>query len=235
MTTTYKASPAPRLTVKSTRELSSSQFHVLIYGKTKSGKTTTSVTLEKDPKHNAIICTQPEAQLSHLGALGIPYVVVRSAVDLEDALRDPRALFPDMRTLIIDDMTEAAEMKRLSLDQNDQRKGYKDTATWVGERLKFLLSQPFNLVITAFERMSQGETSLVPSIAPDFPAGVGFEVTSKMDFILRMEDYKLRIKPSEAKRIEAGNRWPKSKVGQLSEHVEPDLAKLWASFQEAIK
>ena len=244
--TGYRGTP---LQVKSTGGLTGGYAHILIYGKTKAGKTSTAVTLEfstnaagevidGDPTRNAIISTQPEEQLKHLQKYDIPYVVCNNVQMLDEAIKNAEMIFPKMKTLIIDDFSEGCGQKRNSVsDATSKWEPFKEGATWAGDTLSALLNKPFNLVLTAFERQDSDGTSAEATqwICPDFPNATAAAIKAKMDFILRISDYKLRTKPDEQRRVMAGNRWPKAKLAQLKDVVEPDLRKLWNQYQEALK
>jgi len=210
--------------------------HFLIYGKTKAGKTTCANTLESDPARNAIISTQPPEQLAHISQK-TPYVVTPTYEDLKYALEHVEQLFPNVGTLIIDDFSEACALMRATVNGSDNKyKPYGDGAIWAGTVLRSLLHKPFNLVLTAFERQDSDGTSAESTqwVCPDFPNATAAAINAKMDFIMRTSDYKLRVKEDKARRVMAGNRWPVAKLSLLKDEVEPNLAKLWASYLEVI-
>ncbi len=219
--------------------------HILIYGRTKGGKTTAANSLEADPlknweghpEQNAIISTQPADQLSHLSPK-TPYVVAADFEQLKYAIDNVTTLFPLMKTLIIDDFSEACALHRATIDGGDNKyKPYQEGAVWAGKVLRKLLHQPFNLILTAFERQDSDGTGAesIQWICPDFPNATAAAINAKMDFICRISDFKLRVKEDKTRRIMAGNRWPLSKVSSLKDEVEPNLAKLWALYQDALK
>lgn len=210
--------------------------HFLIYGKTKAGKTTTANSLESDPSKNAIISTQPAEQLAHVDKK-TPYVIVDNYEKLQYAIDNAQTLFPNLGTLIIDDFSEACAFKRATVDGSSNNfKPYGEGADWASKTLRLLLNKPFNLVLTAFERQDSDGTSAesIQWICPDFPNATAAAINAKMDFICRINGFKLRVKPDDARRIMAGNRWPLAKIAQLKDEHEPNLAKLWALYQEAL-
>lgn len=231
---TYQAKP---LTVRNTSGLEARRAHILLYGKTKSGKTTTAVSLEENPTHNAIISTQPEEQLAHLRSKEIPYVVVQNFSELSYALTNYTSLFPNMKTLIIDDFTTAVAFKLADAGTkiSDGRQQYGDVLAWVEKIVPELLYSPFNVILTAFERELKEDGSPLQLIGPDFPPSTAGTVMAKMDFILRLDKFKLLTKRDDTKRILAGNRWPLSKVSSLKDEVEPNLRTLWTAYQAALK
>lgn len=231
------ASPATPLKARNTSGLEAHKAHILLYGKTKSGKTTTAISLEEDPKHNAIISTQPEEQLAHLRGKEIPYVIAQNFGELNYALGNIPSLFPNAKTVIIDDFTTAVEYKRLDAEKsiNDGRQIYGEVMKWADKTMPELLFSPYNIILTAFERELKEDGNPLQLIGPDFPPSTAGSIMAKMDFILRLDKFKMLTKRDDTKRILAGNRWPVGKVSQLQSEVEPDLRKLWCSFQAVIK
>lgn len=235
-----QATPSPfkpqpfKLDIRNTRNLDAAHAHILLFGKTKAGKTSTSVTLESDPTRNAIISTQPEEQLAHLKRLNIPYVAVTNSIELDAALANPASLFPSMSTLIVDDFTEGVEFKRSQFDRElkDGRAVYKAVSGWASETLRRLLAGNFNLIMTCFERSLTDEASSVAWIGPDLPPSTAETVMSKFDFILYIDkEYKLLTRRDNTRRIIAGTR----ANAAFKELEEANLAKLWAKYQVAIK
>lgn len=228
--------PAAALQVQRTASLSNAYAHILLYGRTKAGKTSTAVTLEKDQSRNAIICTQPKEQLAHLGP-DVSFLAVDNFKQLDEALRNIPKLFPEAGTVIVDDFTTAVEFARRNaeLTTADGRQAYGKAAEWTSDILRTILAQPYNLILTAFERKADEETNSTEYIRPDFPRGAGSEVTAKMDFIIRVDGYKLTTKEDKTARVLAACRWPVAKLNLLPDKCEPNLGKLWATYLEALK
>lgn len=228
-----------KLEVRNTSGLAQGHAHILLYGKTKAGKTTTAVTMEQDPTQCRIISTQPEEQLAHLAKLNVPYVTVHNYEELNEALRNPRQLFPGTwSTLIVDDLTEGVEFARQYHDgeTKDGRQTYKAVGADVRRWLKGLLEGDYNLVATAFERQLQDETNPMMWVGPDLPPSTAGLVTSKFSFILYLtSDRKLLTKADQSARIIAGTRFPKDKLAMLKDKEEPNLCQLWQKYQQAIK
>ena len=225
------------LIVKTTSELQQSHAHILLYGKTKAGKTSTAVTMDS-PDKVRIISTQPEEQLAHLSKMGIQYVTVGNYNELNDALRNPRALFPGTwSTLVLDDLTEAVEFSRAYHDgeTKDGRQVYKAVGADVRVWLKKLLDGDYNFIATTFERSLQDETSPLIWTCPDLPPSTMSLVASKFSFIFYVTpQHELRTRPDMSLRIMAGNRWPIAKAAGLKDIEKPDLAALWKRYKESL-
>jgi hypothetical protein len=231
------APAAKPMNVKTTGGLVQSHAHILLYGKTKVGKTSTAVTMDT-PENVRIISTQPEEQLAHLSKFNIPYVCVSNYEELSNALRDPRKLFPgEWTTLVLDDLTEAVEFSRAYHDgeTKDGRQTYKAVGADVRIWLKKLMEADFNLVTTAFERSLQDETSPLIWTCPDLPPSTMSLVTAKFSFIFYVTpEHKLLTRPDMSRRILAGNRWPTAKAKTLADQEQPDLAAIWRRYREAM-
>lgn len=234
--------PDNKLEVRDTGELQSAHAHILLYGKTKAGKTTTAVSLEPDPSRVRIISTQPEEQLAHLKKLGIKYVCVKNAEQLRAAVRDPRALFPgEWSTLIMDDMTEGTRFLSENIEDIGDFKGegkkqvYKILGQEVREMLRDLMARDFNLVWTFFERELMDATSPIAWIGPDLPPSASGIVMAKFSWIFYVQpNYKLLTRKDESRRIIAGNRMPLDKLNALPVECEPNLRKIWDTYKSAI-
>lgn len=228
---------AKALEIKSTSNLLQSHAHILLYGKTKAGKTSTAVTMDT-PDKVRIISTQPEEQLAHLSKMGISYVTVGNYNELNDALRNPRHLFPgDWTTLVLDDFTEAVEFSRAYHDgeTKDGRQTYKAVGADVRQWLKRLLDGDYNFIATAFERSLQDETTPLVWTCPDLPPSTMSLVAAKFSFIFYVTpQHTLRTRSDQSQRILAGNRWPVAKASTLQDIEKPDLAALWKRYKESL-
>ena len=229
--------PAPRLTLKRTTDLDQAHAHILLFGATKVGKTTTAVSIVK-PSEVAIVTTQPEEQLAHLRKLDIPYVRARNADQLDQVLDNPRGVFgPDFKALVVDDMTEAADfyVRKFEGSSKDARQVYKAMQQHLRGKLESLLEGDYHLVCTALERTLSDEFN-VSWIQPDMPPSAANLVTAKFSFIFYVTaDHKLVTRRDPGRRILAGNRLPKDKVDTFKLDEEADLARLWERFSAAIR
>lgn len=229
----YVGVEAPKLLVKRTSNLEQSHAHILVYGPTKAGKTTTATSLSVN---TAIISTQPEEQLAHLRSLDLPYVRVRNARDWDSVIRDPRAVFgSNFDTLVIDDLTEAVEflVEKFEATVKDGRQVYKAAGRALREQLEQLLEGDYNLVATALERNLE-DAFKVTWVTPNLPPSVMGLATSKFSFLFcLLINHKLLTRYDPNRRILAGNRLPLNKIGAFALEEEPNLANLWKKFQAA--
>ncbi len=227
---------ARKLQIKNTSDLDQAHAHILVYGPTKSGKTTTAVSLGT-PEMTRIVSTQPEEQLAHLKSKGIPYVRVRSGTELDEVLMDPRGTFTgEWDTLVIDDLTEAVDYYVEHFDNvsKDSRQVYKHAKRHLRDRLEYLLEGDYNLIGTALDRQLEDDFKMM-WITPDLPPSIMGLVTAKFSFICYLHNHKLITKRDMSRRILAGNRLPKDKVDAFKAEEAPELDKLWKKFQDTLK
>ncbi len=227
------------LTIKNTRELDQAHAHILLFGETKSGKTTCATSIV-EPSLIRVVSTQPEEQLAHLKKLGIDYVRVRTAREIDHVLDAPRQFFPgEWSTLVIDDYTELINFyeTRFRNEIKDGRQVYKAIKDHARNSLEALLEGDYHLIVTALERSLDDDFKL-PWIKPDLPPSTMSLITSKFSFIfycLGSPNFKLRTRRDVSRRIFAGNRLPKAAIGAFKDEETSDLQQLWAKYQQAIR
>ena len=226
------------LAIKNTRELDQAHAHILLFGETKSGKTTCATSIV-EPELIRVVSTQPEEQLAHLKKLGIDYVRVRTAREIDHVLDAPRQFFPGAwSTLVIDDYTELINFyeTRFRNEIKDGRQVYKAIKDHARNSLEALLEGDYHLIVTALERSLEDDFKM-PWIKPDLPPSTMSLITSKFSFIfycLGSPDFKLRTCRDTSRRIFAGNRLPKAAIGAFKDEETSDLKQLWAKYQVAI-
>lgn len=226
------------LTIKNTRELDQAHAHILLFGETKSGKTTCATSIV-EPDLIRVVSTQPEEQLAHLKKLGIDYVRVHDKRELDHVLDAPRQFFPgEWSTLVLDDYTEVINFyeRHFSEEIRDGRQVYKAIKNHARDQLESLLEGDYHLIVTALERSLEDDFKL-PWIKPDLPPSTMSLITSKFSFIfycLGSPNFKLRTRRDNSRRIFAGNRLPKANVGAFADEETSDLKQLWSKFQAAI-
>jgi len=214
------------LTIKNTSELDQAHAHILLFGETKSGKTTCATSIT-DPNLIRVVSTQPEEQLAHLKKLGIDYVRVHNKRELDHVLDAPRQFFPgEWTTLVLDDYTEVINFyeRHFSEEIRDGRQVYKAIKNHARDQLESLLEGDYHLIVTALERSLEPSTMSL--------------ITSKFSFIfycLGSPNFKLRTRRDTSRRIFAGNRLPKDKVNAFADEETSDLNQLWSKFQQAIR
>ena len=226
------------LAIKNTRELDQAHAHILLFGETKSGKTTCATSIV-EPELIRVVSTQPEEQLAHLKKLGIDYVRVRTAREIDHVLDAPRQFFPgEWSTLVIDDYTELINFyeTRFRNEIKDGRQVYKAIKDHARNSLEALLEGDYHLIVTALER-SLDDDFKMPWIKPDLPPSTMSLITSKFSFIfycLGSPNFKLLTRRDTSRRIFAGNRLPKAAIGAFKDEETSDLKQLWAKYQVAI-
>lgn len=227
------------LAIKNTSQLDQAHAHILLFGETKSGKTTCATSIE-EPSRIRVVSTQPEEQLAHLKKLGIDYVRVRTAREVDHVLDAPRQFFPgEWSTLVIDDYTELINFyeTRFRSEIKDGRQVYKAIKDHARNSLEALLEGDYHLIVTALERSLEDDFKL-PWIKPDLPPSTMSLITSKFSFIfycLGSPDFKLRTRRDTSRRIFAGNRLPKAAIGAFKDEETSDLKQLWSKYQQAIR
>jgi len=223
--------------VKNTRDLHLAQAHILIFGPTKCGKTTTTTTLVP-PDKLRVISSQPEEQLASIKKKNIIYSCVEKASELDSILLDPHAHFPgDWTALSLDDMTEMIEfyVEKFESTASDARQVYKKAGRHLRDKLKPLLTADFHLIGTAGERDFEDAETKISWRKPNLPPSMMDLVTTKFSFLFYLNDaHKLVTRRDPSSRIMAGNRLPLENVGAFEKVEDPNLGTLWDKFQKSI-
>ncbi len=225
------------VSVKNTSDLHMGQAHVLIFGPTKAGKTTTTTTLVP-PDKLRIISAQPEEQLASIKKKNIIYSCVENAAQLDAILLKPRSHFPgDWTALSLDDMSEMIEfyVEKYEATTTDGRQVYKKAGRHLRDRLKPLLTADFHVIGTAGERDFEDKDTGIAWRKPNLPPSMMDLVTTKFSFLFYLGDnHKLITKRDPSARIMAGNRLPLDRVNDFQKAEDPNLGALWSKFQKAI-
>ena len=227
------------LAIKNTSELDQAHAHILLFGETKSGKTTCATSIV-EPSLIRVVSTQPEEQLAHLKKLGIDYVRVRNAREVDHVLDAPRQFFSgEWNTLVIDDYTELINFYETHFrnEIKDGRQVYKAIKDHARNSLEALLEGDYHLIVTALERSLEDDFKQA-WIKPDLPPSTMSLITSKFSFIfycLGSPNFKLRTRRDTSRRIFAGNRLAKDKVSTFADEETSDLKVLWAKYRESLK
>lgn len=223
--------------VKNTADLHLAHAHMLIFGPTKSGKTTTTTTLVP-PEKLRVISTQPEEQLAGLRKLKVDYSRVHNAAELDSIILNPRSHFgADFAAVSLDDVSEMVTfyVSKFEKKSSDGRQVYKFAGQHLNERLEYLLEGDYHLMGTGGERDFEDKDTLITWRKPNLPPSMMDLVTTKFSFLFYLGDnHKLVTRRDPSRRIMAGNRLPFDKVDAFKLEEEPNLGILWSKFQKAI-
>lgn len=254
-----RALPLPAgMTDIDTNSMEQLYFHACVFGPTNSRKTYTAATFA-GPEDTRIIVTRNPSQLLPLKGMGYKAKVVDNWNALEFALLYPEKLWPEWaslpnRTLVIDDLTEVAELALEDNSTNEQGKEVRDV------RLKFrgaksdmrgifkaTLNKPQNVIFTALVRVSddriRGTECVVPEVPPSIFEMLGAEIEyafyiddSKWKFLTQKEQFAIQLgeidpntrQPKVARReIFAKYKQPKMAPQLLQKYEDMDLKTIW--------
>ena len=258
-----------------TGDLKDSGFlHAIIYADTGMWKTVIAVTFD-DAAHTLIITTRRPEQLIPVGELDYPYVEVTDADALEYALMYPEAIWANMRTrrpalgelrtLVLDDATEAVELllegARDDLEEGgrevkDRRRIYFRGKDSLRDLMKIVLRKPLNLIATAVAKVRENPITNEETVGPDLPPSMLGYIGAEFEFVLyiRPTDHKFTtdrdsfafvgVDDQGKERTVRRNILAKTKLPlSVAKRVPPVIAKyedanlraIWAKVQGAVK
>lgn len=258
-----------------TADLKDSGFlHAIIYADTGMWKTVIAVTFD-DPAHTLIITTRRPEQLIPVGELDYPYVEVRDAEALEYALMYPEALWAkmreqrpvlgDLRTLVLDDATEAVQLLLEGAKEDlevggkgvkDIRRVYYRGKDSLRDLMKIVLRKPLNLVATAVAKVRENPITNEETVGPDLPPSMLGYIGAEFEFVfyIRPSDHKFTTdrdsftfvgqdeqgKDRTVRRsILAKNKLPLSVAKKvppvIAKYEDANLRSIWAKVQGAVK
>ena len=258
-----------------TADIKDSGFlHAIIYADTGMWKTVVAVTFD-DPAHTLIITTRRPEQLIPVGELDYPYVEVTDADALEYALMYPEAIWAKMRekrpalgelrTLVLDDATEAVELllegARDDLESGgrqvqDRRRIYFRGKDALRDLMKIVLRKPLNLIATAVAKVRENPITNEETVGPDLPPSMLGYIGAEFEFVfyIRPSDHKFTTdrdsftfvgqdengKDKTVKRsILAKSKLPLSVAKKvppvIAKYEDANLRLIWAKVQGAVK
>lgn len=259
-----------------TADIKDSGFlHAILYADTGMWKTVIAVTFD-DPQHTLILTTRRPEQLIPVGELNYPYVEMTDSAGLEYGLLYPEALWAEMkkrpgstlgelRTLVLDDATEAVELllegaqddlEEGGREIKDRRRIYFRGKDSLREIMKVVLRKPLNFVATAVAKVREHPITNEETVGPDLPPSMLGFIGAEFEFVfyIRPQDHKFTTdrdhftfvgtddngKDRTVRRsILAKNKLPLSVAKMMppviAKYEEANLRKIWAKVRGAIK
>jgi hypothetical protein len=255
-----------------TNTLDMSFFHGMLYGETDSCKTTTACKFG-GPSRTFILLTRSPEQLIPVRADNYHYAQIENSDALLWAMQFPEkaadaAGFPEWkdqadRVLLIDDMTEGANMmvdensiRDDGTDVKDGRQIYKAVNDDLRAIMVSLKKKKMHTIFTALAKIDLSLIANEETVYPDMPKGVRGIITADLEFVffMRKEARKMLTqrdvlnfvkkdektgKPIPGKRDifakhKIGQEWI-GKVPPLLMKEEPmDLAAVWQKIMAAV-
>lgn len=249
-------------------------LHAILYADTGRWKTSVAATFD-DAAHTLIITTRRPEQLIPVSELDYPFVEVTDADALVYALTYPEALWAkmkeqrpalgDLRTLVLDDATEAVELllegakddlESGGREVKDRRRIYFQGKDDLRDLMKIVLRKPLNFVATAVAKVRENPITNEETIGPDLPPSMLGYIGAEFEFVfyIRPSDHKFTTERDSFTFVDTDDQGKtktvlrsilgKSKLPLslakkvppvIAKYEEADLRKVWAKVQGALK
>lgn len=258
--------PLPKgLEAFDTSNLGTKYFHCCVFGPTNSGKTSLAASFAS-PEDTRIIVTRNKSQLISLEGLGYQGTIASNLDALQYAMMFPERLWPEWagrpnRTLIVDDLTECAEMcvednqtTEAGKELKDTRLVFRGVKTDVRTIFRSTIYKPQNVIFTALVRVGKDPVRKTEVIQPEVPPSIFHMLGAEIEFAFYIDDEKKKLLTEPEKfavtdpgEIDPQTRAPKvfrreifakykqpKNLPKLLDKYEPmDLAAIWKKITDA--
>lgn len=259
-----RALPVPKgITLGDTSNFGAKFFHCAIFGATNSGKTSLASGFA-GPDDTRIILTRNKSQLIPLENQGYQFALVTNASDLLYALLYPERLWPEWaerpgRALVLDDLTEAAEMcveaNRISDTGREVRNNmlvYRGVKEDMRSIFRACTRRPQHVIFTALVRIGRDNIRNIETIRPDVSDSIASMFGAEIEYSFYIDDrHKKLLTESEIvtvsdpgdidpatraprihrREIVVKSKQPNNLPRILSQREEMDLRAIWNKIQ----